>query len=184
MSTVDPHFVDIPDVGTGTDPRPPREEQEPRATPPRDRERPERRRPRSRDARLMEDVTGLYEMVGGGLVAFGLARKNVPLAAAGVNIGESAEGVASAWLDLADRNPAVRAGLERFVAATSGGALLGYHVAMIAPLAAAFGLLNPMIADTMSGGKMANAQEQVLVAMGITREQYAAAAAQQGNGQG
>lgn len=132
---------------------------------------------RGDDKKLHAAISEVYESVGMVVTGIGMGRGSLPLAAAGQNIANTAPDVSDAWMALASRNRAVKAWLVRFTEATGGGMILAMHVGMVAPIVASMGVLDPQLANMLSGGRMAQAQAEVAAAMGIDIEAMRAAAA-------
>lgn len=140
--------------------RPPQGETPPRRTPPRaqsstngkgkakpvEQERQPVRRRTAQDNAAREALVGIYTMGGAALAASAVAREDHPLAAAGMNVIGNAERVADAWMDLADRNPRIRAMLHKLSEGSAIGTLVGLHVSMAMPVLAAKGLVPPQVA--------------------------------------
>lgn len=111
------------------------------------------------DRKLQTELTGIYQGIGVTVAGIGVAKSDQGLAVTGATVTNNAEAAASAWLDYADQNPAVKKALKRFTEASAIGSLVAVHVAMIAPLlvdrgvipAAAAGVADAMFTQSGAG---------------------------------
>ena len=87
---------------------------------------------------LAEAVESSYQMVG--MVA-GMAARDEFQRAAAVHIINQSGVAADAWIDLAEKNPKVKAALQKFVSGTASAQLLTIHLTMFAPLLASHGVI-------------------------------------------
>jgi hypothetical protein len=132
--------------------RPSQEEKSPRWSEPPP-SPPPPRKPSPADRKLKEAVSGVYGTVG--LVIAATAGENEQVQAAGIHVVNTADAAADAWMELAGQNAKVKKALQRFTEGTSFAGLVGVHVAMFAPLAAARGFIPEKYAPVvmaMSGG--------------------------------
>lgn len=97
------------------------------------------------DKKLHASLTRFYAMVGMGVTSAGMARQDLGLATAGVNITSMAEETANSYLELAQQSPRMRKALQGFVQGSAAAALIGSHIAMAAPVLAARGVVDPNI---------------------------------------
>lgn len=89
------------------------------------------------DRKLAESVAAMYSGVGMLVMGIGVPRAHATgderLVATGIEIQGQAETFAEAWMNLADKNPKVKAALKK---ATEGGAfaeVFALHVALLLP---------------------------------------------------
>jgi hypothetical protein len=148
--------------GTTADDRPPRDESPPRAKP---RTTPRAAAPRTKpaaatddgpkrtpaDRKLAASVAEMYQMLG--MIGMGLAvpREDRGLAGTSNAFLVNAEAIAEAWMDLADKNPRVKAMLKSVTEVSAVGAVVGLHVTCILPFLSDRGIGGPIVAN-MAGG--------------------------------
>lgn len=97
------------------------------------------------DKKLHASLTRMYTMVGVAVTGMGMARSDIGLATAGVNITSMAEDTSSSWIELAQQNPKVRRALNGLVTGSAAANVIGSNVAMIAPILAARGAVPPPV---------------------------------------
>ena len=105
-----------------------------------------KRAPRGDDRKLVENLTQLYSMIGGGVASWGMLKGDVSLVATGNNVIARADDVANTWLELAEQNKAVRRFLEGFTEGSAVASLVGLHLVMAAPFAASRGAVPEQMA--------------------------------------
>lgn len=96
------------------------------------------------ERKLAEAVTGAYQMIGVGVIGIGMRLGDEGLSGSGEKMVEMAESTADAWIDLARRNPKVRAYLVKITQASATANVIGMHVAMFTPLLASRGVFPGM----------------------------------------
>lgn len=99
------------------------------------------------DRKLEEGISSLYQGVA--LVVMGTASGAEDFAA-GAHIAEQAPVIASAWMDLGDQNPAIKAALKRFTEGTAFATIIGLHATTFLPLLAAKGLVPERIGQIVA----------------------------------
>jgi hypothetical protein len=109
---------------------------------------PKRRTPA--DRKLQEAVAGLYQTAGMAIIGVGMSRSSEDTANAGAHIVNMAPAVSDAWIDLANQNPQVKRYLQKLGEGSATATLIGLHVAMLAPLAAAGGLLPDSFGEVLT----------------------------------
>jgi hypothetical protein len=131
-------------------PRPPRDEAPPRKPPVEDAPPPQpTSAPLTADERkLAASIEQAYGMIGVTVSSVGLRLKDQGLIATGVKTGEMADALALAWIELARKNPKLKAYLKKMVEASAAGVLVGMHVMVLMPLLADRGIIPVYMAVT------------------------------------
>lgn len=136
-----------PGPGTNGD-RPAAEETAPKRTAPRrtsskdkDSTTPPKAKPTTKDAKLQESITDLYAQGGLILAGVGMAREDVGIQSVGIGMANGSQAIGEAWMDLADKNPKVKAALVKFTEVSSVGVLVSLHVAIVLPFMADRGMI-------------------------------------------
>jgi hypothetical protein len=143
--------------------RPDREEAAPKATaPPRTAPRARATAPKataaSRDGRTPADrklaasIAEMYQMLG--MVGMGVAttKQDQGIAGTSAAVLQNSEAIAEAWMDLADKNPKVKAALKSITEVSAIGAVVGLHVTCALPFLADRGVGGPIIANMAEQG--------------------------------
>lgn len=93
------------------------------------------------DDQLRESLTTNYQMVGMLVIGIGMPREDPGLIGMGTQMVNRSDAVADAWLELAEKNPKVKAALRRFSEGSAAATLIGVHLSMAAPLLASRGIV-------------------------------------------
>lgn len=99
------------------------------------------------DAQIKDSLVNLYGTIGLAIGGVGQTQGNAGLVAAGVNITLHAPDTADVWLELGQQIPAVRRALESMLTGSAIATLAMSHVAMVAPVVAALGLIPGSFAE-------------------------------------
>lgn len=109
------------------------------------------------ERKLIEALTGVYQMIGAGVCGIALRTGDPGLLLSGQKVADGAESVADAWIDLSRRSPGVKAALRKLTEVSAGGVVAGMHVAMFAPLLASRGVVPAAMAGVSQEEAMAAA---------------------------
>lgn len=136
--------------GATREPRPPREEEPTPQGAPRDPVDPAPREPRPRspqDRKLAASIAEMYQAAG--MIGYGIAqqKQDQGLGQTSANIMENSEAIAEAWMDLADKNPKIKAALKSITEVSAIGAVVGLHVTCVLPFLASRGIGGPLVAN-------------------------------------
>ena len=93
------------------------------------------------DRKLQEAISGTYQLASMSLMAVGYRLGDNGVAGSAVAMAEQSDALAELWMDLADRNPKIKAALRRFTEASAASALVAAHVPIVAPLLIDRGIL-------------------------------------------
>jgi hypothetical protein len=129
----------------GTEETPPKRRTAPRrsagATKDTAKDAPPRARPGTKDAKLQESIVDLYAQGGLLIAGVGMARADEGITSVGVGLANGSQAIGEAWMDLADKNPKVKAALLKFTEVSSVGVLVSLHVAVVLPFMADRGMV-------------------------------------------
>jgi hypothetical protein len=127
--------------------RPPREARAPRATSSRARNASAddgTPKPRTAaDKKLAASIAGGYQSIGGLIIGIGARFEDQGLVGTGAATINNAEMIAEAWIDVSQKNPKVKAWLEKITEVSALGVLVSLHVATVLPLLMDRGVIPP-----------------------------------------
>lgn len=127
--------------------RPPRG---PESAPDSDREAapptPKRRSPA--DTKLQTSIAEMYQVLGLAVNGLGGAAQDDGMQGTGVALVMQSEGIASAWMDLAEKNPKVKKILQNLTEVSAVGAVVGIHVTCAMPFLQSRGILPAFLGGT------------------------------------
>jgi hypothetical protein len=101
------------------------------------------------ERKLAAAIAQSYGMLGMGIVGVGLRIGDEGITGSGAVTVDMADSIAVAWIDLARKNPKVKAYLKKLTEASSVAVLVGMHVAILAPLLASRGVIPTSMAEAM-----------------------------------
>jgi hypothetical protein len=131
---------------TGSKERPPREARAPRATRSTRNAAADDGTPKPRtaaDKKLAASIAGGYQTIGGLLTGIGIRFEDQGISQTGVATINNAEMIAEAWIDVAQKNPKVKAWLEKITEVSAVGVLVSLHLASALPLLMDRGVIPP-----------------------------------------
>lgn len=127
-------------------------------------------RPRSRElARLEADLAQMYVNVGLVAGVAGGQAGNI----AGTVIAQKADTLAGSWIDLAERDPRVRAAIKRLLQGSAWSGVVFAHVGVFLPIAAVTGILPEPVAQKVFLGLAVQDPELFAYLSGVAAQQQA-----------
>lgn len=125
---------------------------------------------------LKEELESNYQMIG---TVLGVAAKTQFQSMAAQNFIESSGAAADAWVDVAEKNPKIKAALLKFTSGTAMAQVVSVHVTMLLPVLSGYGVV-PENAGAMI--LMAQMSDEQKAAMYQAQQAAAAAEAAAANG--
>lgn len=131
-------MADTINGGAPAEERPPRAEMPPKAKPraaakPKATAKPSDGRTPA-DRKLAASVAEMYTMMGMMVGGIGDIKQDPGLSGTGLALVGNSEAIAETWMDLADKNPKVKAALKNITEVSAVGAVVGIHVSCAMPL--------------------------------------------------
>jgi hypothetical protein len=110
---------------------------------------------------LKEELEGNYQMIG---TVLGFAAKTGMQQAAAVNFVESAGAAADSWVDVAEKNPKIKAALLKFTSGTAFAQVISIHFAMLTPVLAGYGVVPESAGAMILMASMSDEQKAAMAA--------------------